>query len=217
MPVRSIKKSKYSLRGNYTTDQFPNGHDFESSLERDFLYLIDYDHTVTSFETQPVRIDYKEAGKARSYTPDLLIHYYFDGKGVRKPPMLCEVKYREDLRLNWKALKPKFAAAIQYANERGWKLRIITEREIRTPYLSNVKFLSGYRNIDIRAELIHEVIDIASEKNITTPEELLLISNKVGNDKAELIPAIWHQVANQFFGCDLSQKLTMTSKIWYTR
>ena len=43
---------------------------FESLLERDFIYLLDYDARVEWFEEQPLTIGYGQADRTLHYTPD---------------------------------------------------------------------------------------------------------------------------------------------------
>lgn len=59
--------------------------------------------------------------------------------------VLYEVKYREELRRDWAKLRPRFRAAHRFARGHGWKFRLITDYEIRTPLLWNAKFLLPYR------------------------------------------------------------------------
>jgi hypothetical protein len=142
MPVRKIPKNYRSLTGLVATMKRAGPGvrggmaGFESSLERDLLILLDFDPAVLSYEEQPVRIDYRDAqGHARHYTPDVLVTWRCDGV----PSHLVEVKYRADLKTDRRALKPAFRAAHGHARERGWTFRLLTEVEIRTPYLRNVK------------------------------------------------------------------------------
>jgi hypothetical protein len=214
MPVRKINLSRRALTGRYHSSENSDKHDFESSLERDFLYLVDFDPAITNFETQPVTIEYEENGKKRKYTPDLLINYYYTGQGERKKPLLCEVKYRADIKKNWKLLKPKFIAAMKYADSMNWKFKIMTEVEIRSAYLENIKFLCSFKTIDIKPELIHQILDSIEEMEETTPQNLLLASSTDLNRRAELIPALWFLISNFIIGCDLKQRLTMNSTIW---
>ena len=46
---------------------------FELLLERDFLYLLDYDPVVMQFEEQPERIAYEYGEKTHHYTPDFRV------------------------------------------------------------------------------------------------------------------------------------------------
>jgi TnsA endonuclease N terminal len=130
-PVRKISIGTSSMRGK--TYSLKNGrhNDFESALERDFLQVLEFDSNVWYYCEQPITIEYELMGIVREYTPDVLIYYREDIEPANKfKPMLCEVKYRKDLKENWKELKPKFMAALRYADAQGWKFKIITEKEI---------------------------------------------------------------------------------------
>ncbi|MDW7645230.1 MAG: TnsA endonuclease N-terminal domain-containing protein [Desulfuromonadales bacterium] len=130
MPVRKIPKNYRNITGRIAVSDGSEPKGFESSLERDFLILLDFDITVVRFEEQPATISYNDQeGRARTYTPDVLAFYRTDIPFSRKRvPCLFEVKYREDLKKGWKEFRPKFKAAIRYAKKRGWKFKIITER-----------------------------------------------------------------------------------------
>src|SRR5947208_8398615 len=55
------------------------GSPFESSLERDFLLLLDFDPDVEFYEEQPVKITYHDdRGRRRTYTPDVFVRYRAD-------------------------------------------------------------------------------------------------------------------------------------------
>jgi TnsA-like endonuclease N terminal len=120
---------------------------YESRLEHDFMKLVEFDPCVSHYVEQPVRIEFTDAtGSPRTYTPDILVSYHPNQDPAQNTkPLLVEIKYRKDLFKNWADLKPRFRAARRYAREQGWEFRIITEVEIRTPYLKNVLFLLGYR------------------------------------------------------------------------
>jgi len=46
---------------------------FESHIERDFLYLLEYDRNVVNYYEQPFTINYKQNDRQRRYTPDFLV------------------------------------------------------------------------------------------------------------------------------------------------
>lgn len=115
--VRRIPTNVRSLTGDVL------GHEFESSLERDALLLVHWDHQVDWYRTQPLTIDFvDENGGQRKYTPDLLISYR---KETVRRPTLCEIKYRADLAKNWRLLKRKFLAARRYAEQQNWDFLLI--------------------------------------------------------------------------------------------
>lgn len=207
-PIREIGISTRSVTG-----VVPSLGRYESSLERDLMEILRFDHRVESFVAQPLTIEYiDDAGRGRSYTPDGLIH--FKTSSYRPQPVLFEVKFREDFRKNWKVLIPKFRAAKNYCLGRGWRFEVFTEREIRTPYLDNVKFLWPYLarepSVETRALILKTLWDLDE----ADPDLLLCALCHDAANRARMIPAIWYLVANGAVGCDLNLPLTMRSSIW---
>jgi hypothetical protein len=189
---------------------------FESSLERDFMLLLEFDSDVLFYEEQPVRIDYLSVdGQTRHYTPDILVTYRQTSTyTMLKPPLLVEIKYRRDLFEQWQELKPKFRAARRYAKDRDWNFKIITEVEIRTPYLKNVKFLRQYQRRPINPDSAGLLLQKVSELGSTDPESLLSSMCTDAHDRAHLLPMLWSLVVQRKIGADLNQPLTMQSLIW---
>jgi hypothetical protein len=211
--VRRIPINVRSLTGEV------DGQQFESSLERDAHLLVHWDYWVEWYQSQPVVIEYVDKeGKARRYTPDLLVMYRKEllvpGRSEPKRPLLAEIKYREDLAKNWKLLKPKFRAARAYARERDWDFAILTEREIRTPLLKNVQFLWRYRFADFHTPHYRCLRDTLRELEETDPKTLLEATYQSQVLRGEALWTLWCMVARRWIGCDLSQSLTMTTRIW---
>ena len=46
---------------------------WESQIERDFIYLLEFDSEVLSYQEQPLRIQYVRDGRVHKYTPDFLV------------------------------------------------------------------------------------------------------------------------------------------------
>lgn len=188
----------------------------ESSLERDLLVLLEFDPIVERYEEQPVRIKYIDnQGNNHTYTPDVLVYYHTDASPQR-PPLLCEVKYREDLFANWKEIKPKVRAGRAYARMEGWRFKILTEHEIRTPYLQNAKFLRPYRALEVKQEEERLILDVLRGVGESAPEHLLGGLSHEPFRRAELLPTLWHLVSHGRIGADLDQPLTMKTRLWVT-
>lgn len=215
MPVRSIPRNYRSLTGKVNNARNQVAVAFESMLERDFYLLLDFESTVASFEEQPVRIGYEyPAGTRRTYTPDVLVYYCADPAVASTPaPMLCEVKYREDLRTHWNAYKPKFKAARRYARQRRWVFRLITEREIRTPYLKNVKFLREYRRRVVDRDDCCRLLAALAAQGETDAKALLTKLSPTRDTYAKLLPVLWHLVAVGRIGANLAVPLTMRTTL----
>jgi hypothetical protein len=171
---------------------------FESSLERDFFLLLDFDPAIECFEEQPVKITYHDShGRRHTYTPDVLVRFRGDRSSTTVPtPVLYEVKYRDDLRQHWRDYKPKFTAACRYAGAHGWRFRLMTERGIRTPYLANVKFLRPYRSLIVDAGHLPYLLERLHALRETTPEALLAALSGDVWHKAPWLSALWHLVVD---------------------
>lgn len=209
IPVRDIGLSTRSITGTV-----PSFGKYESSLERDLMEILRFDPNIERFAPQPLTIEYlNREGELRSYTPDGLIHFKSTPSSYAVP-VLYEVKYRADFRQHWKLLLPKFRAAKTYCLGSGWRFEVFTEREIRTPYLNNVKFLWPYRERSVEPEARTLILQILSDIDEADPDFLLCALCSDSANRARLIPAIWNLVAIGAIGCDLNVPLTMRTPIW---
>lgn len=215
MGVRKIPTSKVALTGVVGSALSNRLHQYESSLERDLIISLEFDQNVESYEEQPIRIHYSVDGQSRSYTPDFFVRYRDDIEPANKfKPTIIEVKYRSEIKEKWKELKPKFMAALRYADKHGYRFKIMTEVEIRNDFLENARFLMGY----VRADVSYDLVMLLKKKLIdlgeTTPEELLLASAASEEKRLMLMYTMWYMVANRIIICDLNRKLKMDSPIW---
>lgn len=220
MPVRSIPRSYRSLTGKVNHARNHVAVAFESALERDFYLLLDFDATVASFEEQPVHIGYEHPmGSHRTYTPDVLVYYRAASALAQTPPppTLYEVKYREELRAHWAEYKAKFKAAQRYARQQNWRFRLISEREIRTPYLKNVKFLREYRCRVVDRHDRDRLLAVLAEQGETDAQALLTRLSPTRAVYARLLPVLWHLVAVGQIGAQLAVPLTMRTALWLRR
>ncbi|SGZ03969.1 TnsA endonuclease N-terminal domain-containing protein [Moritella viscosa] len=215
MSVRTVPKNYRNLTGLAHSKKAENAF-FESTLERDFLTIIEFDSNVQSYDVQPVRINWIDPQeKPRTYTPDVLIQYQPSSCSFSSSDtILCEVKYRSDIKQNWQELKPKFKAAIKYAKANGWRFKIFTEHEIRTSFMENARFLQPYLNQPLDESHEALLLDKLRSMRECSIESLI---KAIFNDKwaqAELIQSIWFLVGSRRIETDLSSPLTMSSRIW---
>lgn len=211
MPVRKIPKNYRNVTGIAAQSKAIGEAQFESPLERDFIALLEFSPEVARYEVQPVKIEWKDAqGKPRYYRPDVLVEFCDE---MKRPPWLYEVKCREDLRVHWDELRPKFRQGIRYARKQGWVFHLVSDVEIRTPYLANARFLLGYRNREIPAALIEAVMHASAALGEARVEQVLHTLSDDPWQQAEYLPAIWYLIANVYLHADLQQALTMASPI----
>lgn len=206
-PVRRIGTNRRSLTGKIVT----RGRSvaFESALERDFILMMDWDRDVLRISEQPFKVPYTDGrGRKREYTPDFLVRYDTGEWG------LYEVKYRADIRENWRLLKPKFKGALRHAKENGMRFSIMTEIEIRTPYLQNINFLRRYRYLERDPDIEEHLINTLAMLGETTPEALLKAAYRTTENRMKALSSLWKLIGIGRVHADLYMPFTMKSPIW---
>lgn len=212
MHFYSSKARKIGITNRSVSGVVPDIGSFESSLERDFMELSRFNSDIEQIIAQPITIGFFcEKGLSRKYTPDGLIVYQ---DNLELPSILYEIKYRADFKNSWKQLIPKFRAAKNIAKDKGWLFKVFTEREIRTPYLDNIKFLWPYKHREHDNEILNHVLSVMSDLQEADPALLMAAIFSSKKNQATTIPVIWYLIAHSRIGCDLNEPLTMHSKIW---
>lgn len=175
---------------------------------------LDFDLEVLYYERQPVSVSYTDtlAGQ-RAYAPELLIAYRKD-IAAQRPPLLCDVMLREDLFENWKELKPKLKAARACACERGWDFKVLTERDICTPYLWNARFLLQFQRLPEHPSHARLLLNKLYEFGRTDPETLLASCSGDACEQEAILPSLWRLIALRRVGTDLICPVTRRSPIW---
>lgn len=212
-PVRRIGVQSRSVTGT-----MPNGNRYESTLERDFMLLMQFDPAVDVYTPQPLTLTYCGVdGQPHRYTPDGLIEWRTD-RSVHDPrPVLIEIKYREDVIGKWREWRARARAARTLAAEKGWLFMIYTEREIRTPALENATFLLRYLRRESAPEMEQWLLDRLAELVETTPRDLVGALYRDKWNQAVLIPVMWRLLGERRIGFDIAQALSMRTPIWSLR
>ncbi len=128
---------------------------FESLIEQDYVYVLDYEPDVIGFEEQPFSIQYDWQGKWHKYTPDF--HVIRD---TRHEIVECKPQALVTSDENQK----KFMVAQRWCRERGWTLVVVTDLELRTgPRLANIKLLTRYARMEVAPEIHHQAKEILAD------------------------------------------------------
>jgi hypothetical protein len=121
---------------------------FESLLELDYMYLLEFDSDVIGYKEQPITIKYCYSNRNYKYTPDILVQRK---NGIQ----IIEIKPQSKLQkiLSDDFMLKKYNAAAQYCKSKGYsEFKIITDEEIRSGnILKNIKYLFSYSRLDIPA------------------------------------------------------------------
>lgn len=220
MPTRKIKASPVKVTG-----AAPDGQQFESFLEEDFFILLRFNRNVESWESNPITIPWRDAeGKARKYTPDVLVRYKAITGATQPVTVLCEIKpdldtpadlprarlpRREDPAEN----EMKWEAATKYAAKNGWTFRVYRESEIRTNYLRNAKFLLRYleRKNSFRGEAAL-LAALLQHRRMSLRDWVSPFAASLAQ-RAEHLPTCYRLIAEGQVKIDLSQLLSLDTVV----
>lgn len=213
-PVRKIPKNYRNVTGIAAHAKANGQAMYESTLERDFLTTLEFSPEIESYVVQPVTLEWvDEQNMTKSYTPDIFV-LFSKRNGARKQPLLCEIKYRQDLLKDWDQLRPKFKAAIHFAKAQDWRFKIITECEVRDTYFHNAQFLLHHRNPIPDANVMQLLYDKLEDMREATPAALIRAVYKDEWNQAKALWVLWYMVATFQIGADLHSRIHMNSPIW---
>jgi hypothetical protein len=119
---------------------------FRSLWERRFMIFCDTNESVISWASEEVSIPYRDpvTGKRRRYYPDFIVRYRNTSGLIEtriievkpekqcKPPVKPKRNSRSYIRevMNWGTNSAKWKAAKAYAEAKGWKFQLMTEKEL---------------------------------------------------------------------------------------
>ena len=144
---------------------------YQSLIERDFIYLLDFDATVTTYAEQPFSLHYKDGSKQRRYTPDF--SFTRDNQTY-----LVECKHHDFMQPEKNRLK--WAAARQWCDERGAVFVVVTEAAIRAGHrLENVKLLTDYARYTVDESTKLTILQAALTANspLTMSDMMMTVSS----------------------------------------
>jgi hypothetical protein len=152
MGVREVSNRGGNIIGHFPSLKMGRMVAFESLIERDYIYLLDYDPAVTEFGEQPLTIDYVEDGKKLHYTPDFKVE--LDGTTLL---VECKPAKYVDTEDNQR----KFAAGVAYCADCGWEFQVVTEEQIRAGFrLQNIKLVTRHARFKVQADFRSRVYSV---------------------------------------------------------
>jgi len=206
--VRKIGKNYTSVTGKINSLKNNKLIQYESTLERDFIYLLEFDANVEQYVEQPITLEYKKDYFTGTYTPDFYVKF-----NNHEMPHLIEVKPWESLKKNWfqDNYRFKFEEARQICEKKGWKFVVLTESHIRSTYLDNVKFLLKFINHEIDFTHLSAIEGYIKDNGPISINDLKYSLSSIPKRQAEYLFSIWIMLAREYIYTDLHVKLTMNS------
>lgn len=185
-------------------------------LMLDFFTVLEFDLRIQYFQRQPVQIDYFDAcASQRSFTPEFLITYRRDIEpAFFMKPLLCDVLVRADVFNKWPDFRHRARASNNYAQGRNWSYRILTEREIRTPYLDNARLLLPYRSLRSESEYDRLLLNSLHKIGLIKVQALLNLCSNTGADVVKLGNSLFQLIALGWVRTDLRKPFCMQSNVW---
>jgi len=206
-PSRKIPKNYRNITGKFSSKKSSNLVSFESKLERDFLYLFEFDTNILKILEQPITIKYTKEDKTNKYTPDFYLK-----TSDKYNDIIIEVKYYNELKNTFLESKEKYKAMVKYCKEKNIDFKFYTDR---CPYIQsehyrfNLHFLLNYYDI---SQSHYKYISNIFKPYITVQEILNSFSNNKF-EQLELLNTIWALIRHQILVVDLYIKLSIETKL----
>jgi len=183
---------------------------FESHIERDFLYLLEYDKSVLNYYEQPFTINYKHNNQQRRYTPDFLV--------IRSDKtQVIEVKpYEKYLQIiNNEEKKVKYDTGSKYCVSHGYEFKIVTDVEIRSGcFFNNIKYLFAYSRLKVPAS---KKILVRNYLISSGPSTIATVINELSHNTSDFstyYSYILSLLYYQDISTDLTTEVSKYSNIW---
>lgn len=171
MPVRTVSnRGRRNVIGYFPSLKMRRMVQFESALERDLIYLLDFDRQVAAFEEQPLKIAYQYEGKTLTYTPDFQMETTSGRVMLLECKPACFVDREENQR--------KFDAAQTWCAAQGWGFQVVTEEQLRADYLvQNVKLLTQHARHEVDVQVKGKITAfLAGERSVTIGDVMAAVN-----------------------------------------
>ena len=208
-PSRRIPKNYRNITGKFSSKKSDRLISYESKLERDFLYLFEFENIVLRIVEQPITIKYTIDDKQYSYTPDFYLETPSGHNNI-----VIEVKYKNELKKNFKKLKPKFMAMKKYIKEKKKEVDfyIFTDECLyikSDEYKFNVNFLLNYNDLpnnhfEIVKEIFQPYISIQEVLNQYSPDKF---------KQLELLNSVYCMIRRKILIIDMELKLGLNTPL----
>lgn len=149
--------SQRSLHSGRTMGHFPSLKmqrmvAFTSTIERDYLYLLDYSRDVLAFEERPLTIEYQYQAKMLQYTPSF---------SVRQTNKVVLVTCERQTHVGLEPHRCVLEAAKAWCMDQGYDFQVITDQDLRaTPRIENIRLLTYYARHPVDPPRRARVFDI---------------------------------------------------------
>jgi TnsA endonuclease N terminal len=206
LPGRNIPPKSRALTGQISLRDGTSAP-FESSLERDALIRLDFDVAGRTIRSQPFTIEYLIEGRARRYTPDILVEFC---EHEITPVTVIEVKPKAVLEDRWAEFEIRFKIVRELCRRNKWNFEILTEEHIlHDSFVANATFLRKYIDLPVDPARAYMLLQVLIELGAATPNQLLVQAFRAPETRPNAMWILWTLVANKVIGFNMSKPLNM--------
>jgi hypothetical protein len=194
------------IRGDFPSLKLGRMVRYNSTIERDLLYFLEYWRNVTWYREQPMTIKYAMPdGQIRRYTPDYEIH-----EGMVKTLVEC----KPEARVESKHTQKQRQIGQLWAEENGYCFVTFTDTELRSGYqLSNLKLLWRYaRQQD--TQLQQQIVAQAKQAVTCSVDELC---QRLEMPPNVVLPAACSLLFHHQLQMDFNRPFTTMTPLWAER
>ncbi len=140
MSVRQVRNYGGNVIGSFPSFKLHKKIPYESTIERDLLFFLEYDPTIVDYQAQPFVITNTSLdGTSHTYTPD-----FFVLRTTGKEIVECKPAHH----IQQDHTKQQIAIGQTWADVNDHTFVLITDVDLRTgPRLANLKVLWRYRQL----------------------------------------------------------------------
>lgn len=208
MGIRKITNGGRKVIGKFPSIKMGRMIMWESQIERDYLYLVDFDADVIFCQEQPLIVRYynDSDGKIHNYTPDFLLVRRDNKKQV------IEVKYEKTARSE--EYQQLFQRVAPVLHQDGYEFIVVTDHMIRVqPLLRNVKLLHKYAKLRVSNEHLIYLTDLFAGREEILLGELITLLGPKGVYRQEVFALLRHGILSLDLGKEINNDSLVTFAI----
>ena len=187
--------------GNFSSCKMRTSVCYNSLVQKDFMYWLEFDPDVLSYNTPAISFDYYSNGKQKCYAPDFQVVR-------RQKKQIIEVKPQKVIESDKYQRLYQFLSDI--CNETGWTFVALTESEVqREPILSNIKLLYRYERENFSVDEYRDCLETVRARVPASLTEFAQALNEQKIRQNVLFKLIFHHLVE----IDLKQSINADSII----
>jgi hypothetical protein len=208
MGVRKATNRGRGLNGMFPSFKMP-GHTirYESSIERDLCFVLEFDSSVCSYAAHPFCITHPDSnGRVCSYTPDFWVVHTTGQRDVVEctPAALITDPHTQQ----------QMTIGQAWAAANKCTFVVVTDADVRQGHtLANIKLLWRYRQLAVAYDLIARTVAYVRQYPGATIRDTVAYVTENPHPPAHH-PFLYHLVFHHILMTDLTHPLSLQSCLW---